>query len=218
MTQPIVIFGGSGFIGKALCQEAIKQNIPVISISKHGQPQNDELWMTHPLMTWISADIFKEDSWKIYLDEAAACVNLIGILLENKRKGLTYDKMIVQANLLLSNASENKNCPYLFLSAKGGPSGYVAAKQQAEADLLNKKNPTIIIRSGLVVTKKSPIRYSQGLAIKLAAHLPFIKNFANKVYPTYLDCLVHIMLNEIREPSHKIIDDIRKYTVQESTK
>lgn len=216
MTQTIVIFGGSGFVGQALCQEAIKQNISVVSISKHGKPKKDALWMTHPLMTWVTADIFTEDSWKKYLDTATSCVNLIGILLENRKKGLTYDKMIVQANQLLSNTAEEKNCPYLFLSAKGGPSGYVAAKQQAESYLLNKKNPTIIIRSGLIVTKKSPLRYSQGLAIKFATHLPFIKDFAVKVYPTSLDCLVHTMLNEIRQPTHKIIDDLKEYTIQES--
>ena len=50
MKAPIIIFGGSGFIGQAACQEAINRQLPVISISKHGKPKKEELWMSSPLI------------------------------------------------------------------------------------------------------------------------------------------------------------------------
>lgn len=209
MTQTLVVFGGSGFIGRALCKEAIKQNMKVISISRHGQPKDREPWMSDHQITWLKMDIFRDDSWKRHLDSSAVCVNLIGILFENKRKGLTYEKMIVEANHLISSEAHKKNIPYIFMSAKGGPCGYVKAKKEAEKELLTKRNQIIIIRSGLVVSKKYPLRYIQGMAIKLGTHLPLIKTTANKVYPTSLDSLVHTIINEAREPSHKIIEDIR---------
>ena len=209
MKQKIVVFGGSGFVGQALCQEAIKQNIEVISISKNGKPKKTELWMSHPSMTWLAIDIFRDDSWKKYFDSKTPCVNLIGILFENKRKGLTYEKMIVRSNSLISNEARIKNAPYIFLSAKGGPSGYVKAKQQAENELIEKEIKSVIIRSGLIVSKKSPWRYAQGLGIKVGAKLPLIKKEAVKVYPTSLNHLVHHIINEARQPSYKIIEDIR---------
>ncbi len=209
MTQTLVVFGGSGFLGKALCKEAIKQNIKVISISKHGQPKDKEPWMSHHQMTWLKMDIFRDDSWKKILDSSVVCVNLIGILFENKRKGLTYEKMIVRSNHLLSTETARKNIPYMFISAKGGPCGYVEAKKEAEKELFSKRNQITIIRSGLLVSKKHPLRYAQGTAIKLGTKIPLIKKEAIKVYPTSLDSLVHCIINESRNPSHKIIEDIR---------
>ncbi|MEG2254506.1 MAG: NAD-dependent epimerase/dehydratase family protein [Vagococcus sp.] len=209
MKETLIVFGGSGFVGKALCQEALKQNIKVISISKHGKPKSDAIWLTHPHMTWLKIDITRDDSWKKYLDYSVVCVNLIGILFENKRKGLTYDKMIVQTNHLISTEASRKNIPVIFLSAKGGPCGYVEAKKKAEQELLTKRHPTTIIRSGLIVSKKPPFRYAQGMVIKLGEKVPLIKKEAQKVYPTSLSTLVHQIINEARQPSYKIIEDIR---------
>ncbi|MGX7023945.1 NAD-dependent epimerase/dehydratase family protein [Vagococcus hydrophili] len=209
MKPTFVVFGGSGFIGQAVCQEVINRNLPVVSISKHGKPREEELWMSSPLITWLSIDIFKDNSWKQYISDKTCCINLIGIFFENRKKGLTYDKMILLANQLISDEAEEKQAPYLFLSAKAGPCGYIEAKKKAEADLFMKKNQTIIIRSGLVTTKKRPFVYTQGVAIKISTHLPIIKRTANKVYPVPLKHLVTTIINESLAPSHKIIEDIR---------
>lgn len=208
MAATLIVFGGSGFIGQALCKEALNRHMSVVSISKHGKPKTNDKWMSNPLITWCAIDIFKDDSWKNYLSSDARCINLIGILFENKNKGLTYDKMIIEANQLISAEAEKKNCPYLFLSAKGGPCDYVKAKKAAEESLFNKNNPTIIIRSGLVTTKNRPFTYTQGLLIKGATHIPIVKSIAKTVYPTSLKRLVHRILNEVTEPSHKLISDI----------
>ncbi|HCM89539.1 MULTISPECIES: hypothetical protein [Vagococcus] len=209
MRAPLIIFGGSGFIGQGVCQEAINREIPVISISKHGKPTEAELWMSSPLITWLSIDIFKDDSWKNYISSETSCINLIGIFFENKKKGLTYEKLIVQANHLISEEAQFKHAPYLFLSAKVGPFGYIEAKRKAEAELFQKNNPTIIIRSGLVTTKKRPFVYTQGVVIKVAAHLPFIKKTATKAFPVPLKKLAVTIVNESFNSSHKIIEDIR---------
>lgn len=208
MAATLIIFGGSGFIGQALCKEALNRHMSVVSISKHGKPKSNDKWMSNPLITWCAIDVFKDDSWKYYLSSDTCCINLIGILFENKKKGLTYDKMIVEANRLISTEAEKKNCPYLFLSAKGGPCGYVKAKKAAEESLFDKNNPTIIIRSGLVTTKERPFAYIQGLLIKGATYVPLLKSIVKTVYPTSLNSLVHQILNEISEPSYKLISDI----------
>lgn len=209
MKAPIIIFGGSGFIGQAACQEAINRQLPVISISKHGKPKKEELWMSSPLINWLSIDIFKDDSWKNYISSKTPCINLIGLFFENKKRGLTYEKIIVQASHLISEEAQLKQAPYLFLSAKTGPCGYIEAKKKVEADLFQKTNPTIIIRSGLVTTKQRPFVYTQGVVIKAATHLPLIKKTATKVFPVPLKKLAVTIINESIHPSHKIIEDIR---------
>ena len=209
MKQPILIFGGSGFIGQALCKEAIQRNIPVISISKHGKPKGHDLWMTHPLLTWVTMDIFRESEWRDYVKNCRCCINLIGILFEQPKKGLTYDKMIVQSNRLIAQEAEQHRKNYLFLSAKGGPSGYVRVKKQAEEEVMTLTTTTIIIRSGLVVTKRQPMTYLQGVGIKGLTHCPLLKKQANKVYPTPLKVLVSCILNTMEQPTSLLVSDIR---------
>lgn len=209
MAQPIIIFGGSGFIGQAVCYEAIKRQIPVISISKHGKPRQTKPWMSHPLMTWKAIDIFSTDSWHIDIANSIGCINLIGILVENKRHGITYQKMIVNTNEQISSVADTYHKPYVFLSAKVGPPSYTAAKKQAEREAMTKKNTVTIIRSGLVTTKKAPIKYAQGIIIKAATHCPVTQSIAEKAYPVSINTLAPVIINSIHHKKSTLITDIR---------
>lgn len=209
MKQAIVVFGGSGFVGQGICQEAIKRRLPVISISRHGKPRKEQPWMSHPLITWVQADIFNEDTWSGYLDNSLGCINLIGILFENKRKGLTYQRLIVDANHVIANACERAQIPYLFISAKTGPCGYLAAKKQAEHDLFQLTNPIIIIRPGLVVTKQKPLKWLQGVGIKCASHLPLVNHLADDAYPVPLQRLAADSINYLQRGTSTIVADIK---------
>lgn len=145
MTKHLLIFGGSGFIGQAICQEAVKQSIPVVSISRSGRPKASSL-KTNSLITWVSSDIFTETHWHQYLSNASGVINLIGILREIEEKQLTYQKMIVEANQIIAEqVASYPKLPYVFLSANaGGPlisEEYIEHKRQAESDLTQLANP-----------------------------------------------------------------------------
>lgn len=201
MQKPLVIFGGSGYIGQALCQAALQQKRPVVSISRHGKPKNEQPWMNSKQMTWVACDLLTTTLWKKYVHSSWACVNLIGILFESSQK--SYTQLIIHVNQLISDEAEKTNVPYLFLSAKAGPSGYVKAKKTAEAYLISKSNRTIVIHSGLVISSDRPFKMLQGIAIKIATFIPGLRQLAKQTYPVKLESLAQTILDRLNQSEKK---------------
>ncbi|KAL3230057.1 hypothetical protein RNJ44_01420 [Nakaseomyces bracarensis] len=129
--QSLIVFGGNGFLGKRICQEAIKQGLKVTSISRSGQPPRystagDLKWIEQ--VKWASGDVFEPETYKDKLAEADNVVHSMGILLENENykrslngegfkfnlgsnpldkhdsSNFTYQRMNKESALILANA------------------------------------------------------------------------------------------------------------------
>lgn len=214
MTNYLLIFGGSGFIGQAICKEAVDQKIPVVSISRRGEPQNLFL-RNHPLITWVKSDIFTDKNWQQYVVNASGVINLIGILRENQKKRLTYQKMIVLANQLIADqVAHYPQIPYVFLSANANgpliPKEYLEHKRLAENDLNKLTNPVTIVRPGLVIGVDRPLSLIEGGAVFFLAHLPILRVYFRPVFPIKAQRLAVRVIWEIRHPSTSCItpDDL----------
>ncbi|EJS42554.1 YLR290C [Saccharomyces arboricola H-6] len=95
MASKFVVFGGNGFLGKRICQEAVTAGYQVVSVSRSGKAPhstelNDKQWMQE--VQWTAADIFKPDSYHMLLKDAANVVHTLGILLENENYKKTLSK------------------------------------------------------------------------------------------------------------------------------
>lgn len=86
MIQKIVVFGGNGFLGKRICQQAVLNGLQVVGLSRSGKaPQalgNDKYWIKE--VSWNQADIFNPETYNEHLKDATDVVDTIGILLENE--------------------------------------------------------------------------------------------------------------------------------------
>lgn len=88
VVQKLVVFGGNGFLGKRICQQAVLNGIQVIGLSRSGKSpkpvnRNDSHWIKE--VSWQSADIFNPDSYVNHLKNGSPdVVHSIGILLENE--------------------------------------------------------------------------------------------------------------------------------------
>lgn len=87
MLGKVVVFGGSGFLGKRICQEAVEKGHQVISLSRSGkapQPQSvqDKNWINE--VNWITADVFSPNTYQQHLKGSPNVVHSMGILLENE--------------------------------------------------------------------------------------------------------------------------------------
>ena len=52
MGQPkLLIFGGSGFVGSRVCEEALKTGLPVVSVNRSGAPKLSADWVSN--VEWI---------------------------------------------------------------------------------------------------------------------------------------------------------------------
>ena len=207
MPSSLLIFGGSGFIGKQLCQNALNQGYHVYSISTHGKPVINEQWIDHVNMTWIACDIVTHDDWQDKLPKNNCyCINLIGILTQSSQQ--TYENSITEPNKIISSWAEAYQIPYLFLSAKAGPVGYIKAKKEAEKFIKQHHSRATIVYSGLVTQHGHDFKNFQSHLIKLGTHIPLASHWCCKVYPIDVNDLTNVILYTIDslDDSNKIVD------------
>jgi NAD(P)-dependent dehydrogenase (short-subunit alcohol dehydrogenase family) len=69
------VFGGNGYIGKAVCKALAAKGVAVTSVSRSGRPADREPWMEK--VDWVAADAAK-DSLSAALNGASACVSCVG--------------------------------------------------------------------------------------------------------------------------------------------
>ncbi|QLG74345.1 hypothetical protein HG535_0G02290 [Zygotorulaspora mrakii] len=87
MLNKVVVFGGTGFLGKRICQEAIEKGFQVVSLSRSGKPPapqslRDERWINE--VNWNSANVFSPDTYHKHLAGSPNVVHSLGILLEEE--------------------------------------------------------------------------------------------------------------------------------------
>ncbi|GMQ04243.1 hypothetical protein CsSME_00049727 [Camellia sinensis var. sinensis] len=51
-TERVVVLGGSGFVGSAICKAAVSKGIEAISLSRSGRPSYSSSWVDQ--VTWMS--------------------------------------------------------------------------------------------------------------------------------------------------------------------
>ncbi|QID81235.1 MIOREX complex component 2 [Saccharomyces pastorianus] len=180
MIPKLIVFGGNGFLGKRICQEAVTSGYKVVSVSRsgkapHSNELNDKQWMQE--VQWTAADIFKPDSYHELLNNATNVVHSLGILLENENykqtlsKSPTYDS---KSRLLSFGAGPNplkKSSPYFTYEMMNKQSAIILAdtfkqkilkKSKKEQEKANQRSFTYIsadkgfplIPSGYISSKR----------------------------------------------------------------
>ena len=162
MIPKLIVFGGNGFLGKRICQEAVTSGYQVVSVSRsgkapHSNELNDKQWMQE--VQWTAADIFKPDSYHELLNNATNVVHSLGILLENENykqtlsKSPTYDS---KSRLLSFGAGPNplkKSSPYFTYEMMNKQSAIILAdtfkqkilkKSKKEQEKANQRSFTYI--------------------------------------------------------------------------
>ncbi|XP_074573489.1 uncharacterized protein LOC141829913 [Curcuma longa] len=51
-TEKIVVLGGTGFVGSAICKAAVSKGIEVVSVSRSGRPSYTDSWIDQ--VRWIA--------------------------------------------------------------------------------------------------------------------------------------------------------------------
>ncbi|KAJ6502494.1 NAD-binding protein [Mycena sanguinolenta] len=82
----LVVVGGNGFIGSAVCRRALAQGFRVTSISSSGRPYrtpkgHTPAWAAH--VDWRTGDALDPASYAQTLDGTSAVVHTLGTLLED---------------------------------------------------------------------------------------------------------------------------------------
>mmetsp|Transcript_147 Transcript_147/g.447 ORF Transcript_147/g.447 Transcript_147/m.447 type:complete len:322 (+) Transcript_147:94-1059(+) len=164
--RQILVVGGSGFVGSAVCKEAVKRGFEVASMSRSGRPRRDEPWMNS--VEWIKADALKADAFTMSLKTVQSIISCLGAF----GSPATMKKVNGDANIQIAKAAAMEGVPrFVYISAHryklvegAGPlHGYFAGKRAAEEEIRKLfPSSSVIIRPAMVygtryVGKSTPL-------------------------------------------------------------
>ena len=151
-----LIFGGSGQIGKNLIRKLTKNNYKVTVVTRniHQKSYIIKTQANAGYINIVEANIFEENKIRELFKEADICINLIGILFEQK-KGNTFKNIHTVFPSLLAKLSKEYNLKhFIHLSALGInqaiDSNYARTKLEGENQVLKNFPLATILRPSVV--------------------------------------------------------------------
>lgn len=195
MTRKLLIFGGTGFFGQQLIQQALQADYEVISVSRKGQPTKKAAWQKDVI--WVAADVFKPEEWHPYLKEVDVLIDAIGIIREVPQKKVTYQRFNVEAAQLLATIGKKAQIPlFVYLSAEPFThwflNAYFHSKQAAESHVLENYPQALIVRPSLLVGKE---RKGTRFALRMS---PIIRWFFPRFHPKTVEETAREVLSSIQ--------------------
>lgn len=151
MTRPIVVFGGSGFLGDALVRELVEAGRPTRLVARH--PVWPSWAESGDPLALVAADIRHEEEVAAALKGAAAVVNAVSLYVESRDLG--FEAIHVEGAGRLARLAREAGIDRLVqLSGIGvedsSPSAYVRARARGERAVLAAMPRAIIVRPSVL--------------------------------------------------------------------
>ena len=151
-----LIFGGSGQIGRNLIRKLTKNNyrVTVVTRNIHQKSYLIKTQANAGYIDIVEANIFNENKIRKLFEKSNICINLIGILYENK-KGNTFRNIHSLFPSILAKLCKEYNLDnFIHISALGiddvEDSNYAKSKLEGEKNILKNFPSTTILRPSLV--------------------------------------------------------------------
>jgi len=151
-----LIFGGSGQIGRNLIRKLTKNNyrVTVVTRNIHQKSYIIKTQANAGYIDVVEANIFDENKIRDLFKKSDICINLIGILFEQK-KGNTFKNIHTIFPSLLAKLSKQYNLKhFIHLSALGineaNDSIYAKSKLDGEKEILKNFPLATILRPSVV--------------------------------------------------------------------
>ena len=151
-----LIFGGSGHIGRNLIRKLTKNNYKVTVVTRniHQKSYIIKTQANAGYIDIVESDIFNENKIKELFQKADICINLIGILFEQK-KGNTFKNIhTLFPSILAKLCKENNLKHFIHVSALGinqaVDSDYAISKLKGESEVLKNFPLATILRPSVV--------------------------------------------------------------------
>jgi len=151
-----LIFGGSGQIGRNLIRKLTKNNIKVTVVTRniHQKSLIIKTQGNAGYIDIVEANIYDEKKIRELFKKTDICINLVGILYENKRGSTFYNIHTLFPSLLANLSQEYKLKNFIHLSALGinqaTDSNYAKSKLEGEKKIINNYPLATILRPSVV--------------------------------------------------------------------
>ena len=208
-----LIFGASGQVGRHLLRKLTKNNYKVTAVTRNLH-QKGYLLKTQASAGWIDcveSNIFDEEKLKELISKSDICINLVGILYEDKRVN-TFENIHVKFPSLISKICKDQNVrQFIHLSALGIDSAknsiYAKSKIEGEISIKNNFPLATFLRPSVVYSVDDNFTTSFMNLLSKLPIFPLYYNGETKFVPISADDLSEIILKVVN-------DDIKSKTIE----
>ena len=202
-----LIFGGSGQIGRNLIRKLTKNNYKVTVVTRniHQKSYIIKTQANAGYIDIVESNIFDEKKIRELFKKTDICVNLIGILFEQK-KGNTFKNIHTVFPTLLSKLSKEYNHRhFIHLSALGineaEDSKYAESKLEGENNILKNFPLATILRPSVVFSVDDNFTTNFMTLLNRLPLFPLYYNGNTKFSPIHCsdltDTIYHVISNNI---------------------
>ena len=202
-----LIFGGSGQIGRQLIRKLTKNNyrVTIVTRNLHQKSFVIKTQANAGYIDIVEANIFDEKKIRDLFKNAEICINLIGILYEDKR-GNSFENIHVIFPSILAKLSKEYNLKqFIHISALGINSAvdskYAKSKLNGELNILKNFPLATILRPSIVYSVDD--NFSTNF-MTLLSNLPFFPLYYSgktKFMPIHcsdlIDVIYHVLSKDI---------------------
>ena len=208
-----LIFGGSGQIGRNLIRKLTKNNFRVTVVTRniHQKSYIIKTQANAGYIDIVESNIFEESKIKELFKKADICINLVGILFEQK-KGNTFKNIHTVFPSLLAKLSKDYGLKhFIHLSALGineaKNSNYAKSKLQGERQVLNNFPLATILRPSVVYSVDDNFTTNFMTLLNRLPFFPIYYNGDTKFTPIHCSDLTDIIFHIISKNIYpKIIE------------
>ena len=208
-----LIFGGSGQIGRHLIRKLTRNNIRVTVVTRniHQKSYIIKTQGNAGYIDIVEADIYDEKKIRNLFSKADFCINLIGILFENKKGSTFFNIHNFFPSLLAKLAKEYKLKNFIHLSALGIndaiDSNYATSKLEGEKNIIDSFPAATILRPSVVYSVDDNFTTSFMTLLNRLPFFPLYYSGKTKFTPIHctdlIDVIYHIISSNINS---KIIE------------
>tara|TARA_Y100001935_G_scaffold183399_1_gene152022 strand:- start:906 stop:1868 length:963 start_codon:yes stop_codon:yes gene_type:complete len=202
-----LIFGGSGQIGRNLIRKLTKNNyrVTVVTRNIHQKSYIIKTQANAGYIDIVESNIFEENKIRELFKKSDICINLIGILYEQK-KGNTFKNIHTVFPSILAKLSKEYNLKHLIhLSALGinqaVDSKYAKSKLEGEAEVLKNFPLAVILRPSIVYSVDDNFTTNFMTLLNRLPLFPLYYNGDTKFAPIHCsdltDTIYHIISNNV---------------------
>ena len=212
--KEILVFGATGQIGRHLIRKLTKNNYKVVAITRNSHQKGYILkTQANPgYLEIVELSIYEIDKIKKIIKNVDVCINLIGILYEDKKN--SFKNIHSDFPSIISEICNNYNLDqFIHVSALGIDSAldskYAKSKIQGEANILKNFSKSIILRPSLVYSVDDNFTTKFMTLLKFMPFFPLYYKGKTKFTPIHVTDLTEIIFQIInKQIKHKYIDCI----------
>ena len=202
--KKVLIFGGSGQIGRHLIRRLTNKNylVTVVTRNLHKKGTVLRLGGNPGYVEIIEANIFNEDKLNDLFKDKDICINLVGIISENKKN--KFKNIHTYFPTLLSKKCEEfKLKQFIHISAlgvdKAKDSKYAESKLAGEKNILENFSKTTILRPSVVYSVDDNFTTNLMTLLSLLPVFPLYYEGKTKFSPIHVSELCEIILEIIEK-------------------